>query len=148
MRRLILPVVIAAVIAGGLGFYVGTRYPAGTVSGTYLYGGTGSSVRSNHGNSGGVGAVTGSIVSEDAQGVIIKLPNGNTQIVFVSTTTPVLKSVQGSISDLSVGQNVVISGTTNPDGSLTAEDVRVRPAGTSTPFVRYQQSQSRSSQSQ
>lgn len=55
---------------------------------------------------------------------------------------------QGSISDLSVGQNVVISGTTNPDGSLTAEDVRVRPAGTSTPFVRYQQSQSRSSQSQ
>ena len=38
-----------------------------------------------------------------------------------------MKSTSGSLSDLSKGENVVIIGQTNSDGSVSAESVQIRP---------------------
>ena len=69
----------------------------------------------------------GEILSKDAQGITVKLREGGSKIVFLSNTTPVSKSVSGSTQDLVVGTSVVVFGTTNPDGSMTATAVQIRP---------------------
>ncbi len=137
MNKLILSVIITVIVAGGTGFYAGMHYPANTASG-YKIDNPAFSGRLGGNNRVGGGAMAGSIVSEDSQSITVKLANGNTQIAFISTTTPVMKSTQGSISDLSVGQQVVVTGTANPDGSITAQDVQIRPAGTGAfrPYLR------------
>jgi hypothetical protein len=126
MKKLIWSVVVAVVVAGGLGFYAGMHYPSGSIGTT----GT-SSFAGRFGGTGraGGGAVTGSIVAEDSQSITVKLANGNSQVVFISTSTPITKSAQGSLADLSVGQNVVVAGTANSDGSITAQSIQLRPAG-------------------
>jgi hypothetical protein len=120
-------VIIAVIVAGGLGFYIGMHYSTGsTATSTSAYAGRLSGSRTA---TSGSSLVTGSIIAADSQGITVQLANGNSEIVFVATTTPIMKSVQGSMSDLSVGQNVVVTGTANSDGSITAQSVQLRPAG-------------------
>ncbi|MES2006641.1 MAG: DUF5666 domain-containing protein [Patescibacteria group bacterium] len=71
----------------------------------------------------------GEIISRDANGVTIKMQDGSTKIVLVGASTQVMKSTSGTADDLKVGENVTISGSTNSDGSVTAQSVQLRPEG-------------------
>jgi hypothetical protein len=81
----------------------------------------------------GGGFTAGEIISKDATSVTIKMQDGNTKIVLMGTSTPVMKSTTGTLSELSIGTNVTVTGTSNTDGSVTAQSVQIRPTG-STPF--------------
>jgi hypothetical protein len=78
----------------------------------------------------GAGFTAGEIFSKDETGFTVKMQDGSTRIVFTSTSTPVMKSTNGSAIDLAVGTNVMVSGKANADGSITADSVQIRPAGT------------------
>jgi hypothetical protein len=97
-----------------------------------------SGFRGTRGANGG-SAVMGTILSQDAQSITVSLRNGGSQVIFLSGSTGIMKSVSGTATDLAVGQNIVATGTTNSDGSLTATSVQIRPAmqtppaGTGTP---------------
>lgn len=71
--------------------------------------------------------VAGEIISKDEKSVTVKLRDGGSKIVFYYDGTKIDKFVSGNAADLEVGKNVVVSGTTNFDGSVTAQSVQVRP---------------------
>lgn len=80
---------------------------------------------------GGAGAnfANGQIISKDANGITIKMQDGSTKIILVGGSAQVAKQTTGTLDDLTVGENVTVTGTTNSDGSITAQTVSLRPAG-------------------
>lgn len=79
----------------------------------------------------GGGLVSGKILSVDTNSMTVELGNGGTQsgskIVLFSPTTKVEKTVDGAVADVVVGKQVIITGTANPDGSVSATSVQIRP---------------------
>jgi hypothetical protein len=126
---LIIGFIIVAVVA----FYAGNKYGSGKIAtttqnsaGNSFGGGQGGNGGQRGGRNGG-GFTIGEIISKDATSITIKLQAGGSKIVFLGTTTKVTKSVDGTSDDLVVGKNVSVTGTTNPDGSVVADSVQIRP---------------------
>jgi hypothetical protein len=86
----------------------------------------GAGARTNFG-SGGV--ASGEIISKDATSITIKLRDGGSRIIFLSGTSTIAKSESGTAADLATGQQVTVMGTANSDGSIMAQSVQIRPAG-------------------
>lgn len=135
--------IIVGIIVAVLAFYGGMQYQKGKAStngGNYnrggmmqgLNGGSYTGSGAGGGRTGGRmangGFASGDILSKDDKSVTIKLRNGGSQIVLFSDKTQVVKSDQGALTDLAVGQSLTITGTSNPDGSLTADSIQIRPA--------------------
>lgn len=79
------------------------------------------------GRTAGAGFVTGEIINKDDQSLTIKLADGGTKIVFFSDTTTINKMAEGVKDDLQNGENIIVNGSANDDGSLTAESIQLRP---------------------
>jgi len=71
--------------------------------------------------------VSGEILSKDAESFTVKLRDGGSRIILYSDATRIMKFAEGTTQDLEAGKNVTITGTTNPDGSITAQSIQVRP---------------------
>ena len=123
--------IIGLVIAAGGGFYGGILYAKGQAParGQFMSGQFTGPNGARRAQSGG-GFAAGEIITRDATSVTIKMQDGSTKIVLVSPSTQVTKSASGTLDDLSQGTNVVVTGTGNSDGSVTAESVQIRPTGT------------------
>lgn len=74
------------------------------------------------------GFVTGQVLSIDAKSMTVKLNNGGSKIVLFSPMTTVEKTVSGVTGDVIVGKSVMVTGVTNPDGSVSATSIQIRPA--------------------
>ncbi len=126
-------IIILAVGAGS--FYGGMVYakkgklqPAGGVNERFLQGGAmnGQKTSTRGRNMGGF--VNGEVLTKDDTSITVKLRDGGSKIVFVSGATKVSKSIEGSQSDVFVGQQVTISGDENSDGSVSAQSIQIRSA--------------------
>lgn len=137
MTKKVLPIIIAVVVIGVGAFYGGMKYaesksptnsslPSGNFQNRGAANGAGG-MRAGNGQTAGMNAVNGEIISKDDKSVTLKLRDGGSQIVFLSNTTEITKSAAGSLSDLEVGQNVFIGGKKNSDGSVTANTIQLRP---------------------
>lgn len=131
---------IAAVLVVGVGaFFGGQAYAKGRSNPAFNGRPGAGQFRNANGASGtpganfrggmNVGAVNGEILSKDDKSITVKLADGGSKIVFVSESTTVSKTEAGSLSDLETGKQVTVFGKTNDDGSVTAQNVQLRPEG-------------------
>jgi len=124
--KIIVAIIVLLVIAGG-SFYGGMIYgksqnirsfPNGNFQG----------MRGNRTNSNGTNFISGNIIFKDSSSITLQLPNNNgSKIIFYSSTTQINKFASGTADDLTTGTTVSIIGTTNSDGSLTAQSIQIRP---------------------
>lgn len=138
-NKIIAWAVIGAVIIGGGSFYGGMKYAEGkAVSGfrggnfANFQGGNrggrlpGAANAASDGQGGRGGFAGGEILSKDDKSITVTLPNGGSQIVFLSDSTEVVKTASSTVSSLKVGDTVIVNGTPNSDGSVTARMIQLR----------------------
>ncbi len=142
MKKIIIPIVVLLVVAGGA-FFGGMKYAQRKTQGNFQnfsnlspeerqqMGAAGIGLRG--GNSGGSGFASGEIINKDEESITVKLRDGGSKIIFYSDTTEVDKFATGTPSDLEIGKTVTINGKTNQDGSITAQSIQLRPAVTPAP---------------
>lgn len=142
-----MPMVIVSVLALGVGFFGGMKYGQSKSTNSLAdfqnltpeqrqarfaqMGGAGRIGGANGGRRmGGFGGngVNGEILSKDDKSITVKLQDGGSKIVFFSTSTRVMTSSEGALTDLQVGKTVMANGATNSDGSITAQSIQLRPA--------------------
>lgn len=74
------------------------------------------------------GLLTGIVAAKDSGSITLNTRDGSSRVVLTTPDTTVSKSVNGTLSDVVVGSTVIVSGTTNSDGSVSASLVQLRPA--------------------
>ncbi|MFA5188784.1 MAG: hypothetical protein WC460_05470 [Patescibacteria group bacterium] len=130
-QTLIISIIIVLVVGAGA-FYGGMVYAksqkgsmanSGRFQGFNAAGAQGSTRLAANG-----GAVSGQLLSQDDKSITLKLNNGGSKIIFLSDTTQITKSVSGAVADLTTGENLMVSGTANADGSITAQTIQIRPS--------------------
>ena len=132
--------VVAALVIGGGSFYGGMQYSASQATAARLSasaaagaaggaGRGGARTRGFGGGAAGGGVLNGSIVSNDGQSLTVQSSDGGSRVVFYATSTRIAKTTDGSSSDLVDGVGVVVMGTTNSDGSVTASMIQLRQGG-------------------
>lgn len=74
----------------------------------------------------GGGFTAGQIISLSGDSMTVQLANGNSVNIFYSSSTQVIIPEPAPVSSLKTGSNVIIIGTKNSDGSMTASSIQVR----------------------
>ena len=143
MKNKIIVIVVVALVAvlgafwGGMKYGFSKNQVAGRASGQFSnltpeerqqrfmqagIGGVGG--RSGARNAGGFTA--GVVISKDDKSITLKLQDGGSKIIFFSSSTMVAKAVGASVNDIVAGGQLVVTGTPNQDGSVTAQSLQIR----------------------
>lgn len=123
---------IAVLVVGAIAFFGGIKYQE-TKKATGLNNRAGQFQRGMGGQGmmggqrGTGGTVIGEIISTDDKSITVKLEDGSSKIVLLSDTVTVSKTDTGSKADLKTGVKVGVFGTTNSDGTVTAQNVQLNP---------------------
>ncbi|MEI6480215.1 MAG: hypothetical protein WCO12_01700 [bacterium] len=126
--------ILVGIIILGVGFYGGILYSQNKTPANQNQA-RGQFSQNNGNRPAGLGrntlngnTVTGEIISKDNTSLTVKLRDGGSRIVLITGNTPVTKTVPGTFNDLSSNEQVVVLGTPNADGSLSAQTIQIRPA--------------------
>jgi hypothetical protein len=143
-NNLIITVVLVLIVGAGA-FFGGMKYQQSkSDANRQAFNGTGGYGAGNGGQARnrttGNRQVIGDVISQDDKSITVKLQDGSSKIVLISTNTTVNKASEGSTSDLKVGERVGVFGSDNSDGSVTAQNIQLNPmfrggpgSGTGTP---------------
>jgi len=137
MKKIILLIIVGIVVVGGGAFYEGMQYgkfssPVQNGSSQFSRGfefqgtaRTGSRTAGGSQMRGGE-MIGGEVLSKDATSITIKLPDGGSKNMFFSSSTKIMRLTEGNISEIGVGTQIFGQGTTNPDGSISAQTIQLR----------------------
>lgn len=142
MKNKLIPYIIITVIIAAGSFFGGMQYQKsktnsfrpsfgnGTMpSGTPPTGMGGGPNGNSYGNGNGKGGGTvGTIVSVGNDSLIVKDSSGNTKTVYYSDSTKVTQNQETTKDKLAKDAQVMISGETNDDKSVTASTIQIMPS--------------------
>jgi hypothetical protein len=126
-KKKILIIIVVALFFAVAGFFGGIQYGKSGTSkrdNNIPMGGRGTSTMTQR--MGGNNMIGGEIISKDNNSITVKLQDGGSKIIFFSTSTRVMKSLDGTLSDLTIGEQIAANGTQNSDGSITAQSIQTR----------------------
>ncbi len=113
--------------SGGAQFFTEQGGAGGGFGGRMMGGQQGAGGNRMMGRTGGSRPIYGQIVSQDDKSITVKLNDGSSKIVILSVTTSINKASAATVQDLKTGDTVAVFGTTNNDGSVTAQNVQLNP---------------------
>lgn len=123
-KNMIIAVLLIVLALAG-GFFAGMQYQKSKA--VVLMGANGQ-LRGRFGqNAQNFRPVRGQVLSIDATGLTVKMMDGSSRIIVVSGSTVFMKSDTASKSDVKTGDTVMVVGTQNSDGSVTAQNVSINP---------------------
>lgn len=137
MKNKIISVIIGLIAVIGLSFFGGIKYGEGLNSSSKnaafaaRNGQFGNASIAQKGTRAGTNFISGSILTNDSNGITVKDNAGSSKIVFLTSSTTIIKTSNGSPSDLSVGTEVTLTGNANQDGSINVESIQIRGQGMS-----------------
>jgi len=121
----IVSIIVLVVVAGGA-FYGGMLY--GKSQNVRSFPGGNFQTRINRAGANGSSFILGNIIAKDSSSITLQLPgNSGSKIIFYSDITQISKFAAGTANDLAPGISVSVTGTTNSDGSVTAQSIQIRP---------------------
>jgi len=137
----IIPIIIALVIVGGGAFYGGMKYGQSTRQNFAKQNSDGSPqnfqnlspeqrqklLQGRTGGGTGANFLSGEVIAKDEQSLTLKMPDGNSKIVFFSDSTQISKTTEGTKDDIEIGKQIMVSGEQNSDGSYTAKTIQLSP---------------------
>ncbi|MDO8621725.1 MAG: DUF5666 domain-containing protein [bacterium] len=147
-------VIIVTVVIVGVAFYAGMRYermnpaqstergdvqnfrnlsPEEREQRRAQFGGAGGGAMGGRPGGRQGDAVVGEIIASNDTSITVKLRDGGTKTVLLADRTEIGKSVDGTRDDLVVGTMVLVNGSANSDGSVTAQSIQIRPANATAP---------------
>lgn len=127
-QKSIIITIVAVIIVGAAAFFGGMKYQAAKATPPFA-GANGRFVGAGGrfgGRAGGM-ATFGKVVSADSNSITVQLQDGSSKIVNFSGSTKIVKTSSGAASDLTTGTTVAVFGTTNSDGSVTAQNIQINP---------------------
>ena len=131
MKKTLIVFIILLVIVGGIAFYGGMKYQQAKTPSRQVFQNLTPEQRQQFlqqgvGQRAGAGFLSGEVISKDEQSLTLKTPDGGSKIVFFSGSTKILKTTEGSIDDIGIGKQIMVSGEQNSDGSYTAQTIQER----------------------
>jgi hypothetical protein len=122
--HIIWALIVVVALVGGVMYGKSTASAGKSLAGNFAS----STARGGFAGRGGAasgGLVTGTIASITGSSMTVQLPNGNSEVVLYSNATPVTEPTTVSVSKLTVGATVMVGGSSNSDGSLTATTIQI-----------------------
>ena len=125
--------VILIVLAVGVGsFFAGMKFQESKRSNIRGQFGGGAGGRfggqfQGAGNRAGFRPVTGEIINADDKSITVRLQDGSSKIILLSDKTEINKADKATKTDLKAGEQVVVFGSENSDGSVTAQNIQLNP---------------------
>lgn len=119
---------LIGIISLVVGFFAGIKYQQSKIPNFANVRGNGQfgqRMVGENGNSGGFRPVNGEIIAVDEKSITVKLQDGSSKIVLFSDNTSVNKASQATVTDLTTGEQVMVVGAQNSDGSVTAQSIQV-----------------------
>ncbi len=138
INSVIIVAIILILVAAGGGFYAGMQYqksqnPLGGQFGNRSFaGGNGGQFFTGRGANGAAGGqrftpVRGQIISLGNNTLTVKQQDGSTKLVVLGSSTTYVNTQKASLSDIKQGDTVMVVGSANSDGSITANDIQINP---------------------
>lgn len=119
-------------IVGGAAFFGGIKFQESKANaqggGHNQFGVNGQRFGGQRG-SGNSQPVRGEISSTDDSSITVKMQDGSSKIVLLSDTTSITEATSSSKQSLTTGKQVMVFGSNNSDGSVTAQNIQLNPRG-------------------
>lgn len=127
MKNNFLLIAVITTVVGVGGFFAGMKYQQSRRPSVTDFQSMRGSMRQDPSGTrpSGIGAIRGEIIDKDEESITVKLPDGSSKIVLISGNTQINKATEAMVDDLLMGEQVMVLGQENSDGSVSASQVQL-----------------------